>query len=313
MKSSIRYIDSHTEGEPTRVILSGGPELGHGSLAQRRQIFADRFDDFRSAVVLEPRGSDAVVGALLCAPTDENCVAGVIFFNNRGYLGMCGHGMMGLAVTLAYMGQISVGLHRIDTPVGMVEVELVHANEVVIKNVLSYRYRKSVEVFVPQLGLVAGDIAWGGNWFFLVGQSPYPLDLAHANELSQAAGLVRRALREQGISGSDGAEIDHIEFFGPPQTESGNSRNFVYCPGGAYDRSPCGTGASAKLACLAADGKLQAGENWVEESIIGSSFQASYAIGAGGQILPKIRGRAFICAEGSLIRQAADPYKNGIK
>lgn len=312
MATGIKYIDSHTEGEPTRVIISGGPDLGRGTLVERRHIFADRFDDFRSSVVLEPRGSDAVVGALLCEPTDQSCVAGVIFFNNHGYLGMCGHGMIGLAVTLAYMGKISIGLHRIETPVGVVEVDLVDTNEAIIRNVASYRYRQGVEVTVPEFGRMTGDIAWGGNWFFLVGHSPYPLNLTHVRELSWAAGLVMGALREQGITGRDGAEVDHIEFFGPPQAESGHSRNFVYCPGGAYDRSPCGTGTSAKLACLAADGKLQPGEIWVQESIIGSSFQASYEWGGDAQILPTVRGRAYICAEGTQIRQDADPYKNGI-
>jgi len=248
MTAPIRYIDSHTEGEPTRVIVEGGPELGSGSLMERRRRFAAQFDDFRTAVILEPRGSDALVGALPCEPVDPSCAAGVIFFNNRSYLNMCGHGMIGLVVTLAHMGKLATGHHRIETPVGVVEVELLHSNGAAVENVPSYRYRESVEVDVPGMGRVVGDIAWGGNWFFLVNGSPHPLELAYAAELTLAAKKVKQALREQGITGEDGAEVDHVEFFGPAVSDEAQGRNFVCCPGGAYDRSPCGTGTSAKLA-----------------------------------------------------------------
>lgn len=312
MDMPIRYIDSHTEGEPTRVVIDGGPDLGSGSLMERRERFAEEFDDFRTAVILEPRGSDAVVGALLCEPVDKRCAAGVIFFNNRGYLNMCGHGTIGLAVTLARLGRIEPGRHRIETPVGVVEVDLINENEAAVENVPSYRYRAEVAVDVPELGTVTGDIAWGGNWFFLVGHSPYPLELRYADDLTRAAGKVMDALRAQGITGDDGQEIDHIEFFGPAVSESARSRNYVYCPGGAYDRSPCGTGTSAKVACLAADGRLSPGEEWVQESIIGSSFRASFRMGESGRIIPTICGRAFVCGEGTLIRHKEDPYRNGI-
>lgn len=313
MNVPIRYIDSHTEGEPTRVILAGGPDLGSESLRERRERFAAEFDAFRTGTILEPRGSDALVGALLCRPTDPDCAAGVIFFNNRGYLGMCGHGMIGLAVTLAYLGTIEIGRHRIETPVGVVEVDLLNANEAVIQNVPSFCYRRAVTVVVPELGTLSGDIAWGGNWFFLVDQSCYHLEQQSATELTRAAGRVMEALQAQGITGMDGAVIDHVEFFGPATLPAAHSRNFVYCPGGAYDRSPCGTGTSAKVACLAATGQLEPGEVWVQESFIGSSFQARYAIGAGQSIIPSIQGRAYITAEGVQIRQQEDPYLNGIK
>jgi len=312
MTTPIQYIDSHTGGEPTRLIIGGAPDLGQGSIEERREIFAREFDHFRTGTVLEPRGSDEVVGALLCEPVDPDCAAGVIFFNNRGYLGMCGHGTIGLAVTLAHMGRIGIGRHRIETPVGEVEVNLISPNEAEIFNVPSYRYRKAVDVEVPGYGRVTGDIAWGGNWFFLVSPSPYALELGNASKLSTAAGAIMQALADQGITGEDGDEIDHIEFFGPPVASTANSRNFVFCPGGAYDRSPCGTGTSAKLACLAADGKLQPGELWVQESIIGSAFKGSYEIDEGSRIRPKIQGTAYICAEGTLIFQPNDPYQNGI-
>tara|TARA_B100000586_G_C20104491_1_gene426611 strand:+ start:361 stop:1125 length:765 start_codon:yes stop_codon:yes gene_type:complete len=253
-----------------------------------------------------------VVGALLCEPVDEACAAGVIFFNNTGYLNMCGHGAMGVAVTLAYLGRIGPGIHRLETPVGVVQVELLSPNEVAIENVPSYRHRAKVAIDVPGLGAVTGDIAWGGNWFFLVEQSPVPLVMESLRQLDDAARRVRAELERREITGSDGELIDHIEFFGPPNAADANSRNFVYCPGGAYDRSPCGTGTSAKLACLAADGKLAPGELWVQESIIGSRFSASYRTDESGQIIPRITGRAYVCSEATLIQQPDDPYAHGI-
>lgn len=308
----MRVIDSHTEGAPTRVIVDGGPELGAGSLRERLERFRDRADSCRRFAISEPRGSDAVVGALLCEPVDEACAAGVIFFNNTGYLNMCGHGAMGVVVTLAYLGRIGPGIHRLETPVGVVQVELLSPNEVAIENVPSYRHRAKVAIDVPGLGAVTGDIAWGGNWFFLVEQSPVPLVMESLRQLDDAARRVRAELERREITGSDGGLIDHIEFFGPPNAADANSRNFVYCPGGAYDRSPCGTGTSAKLACLAADGKLAPGELWVQESIIGSRFSASYRTDESGQIIPRITGRAYVCSEATLIQQPDDPYAHGI-
>ena len=309
----IRVVDSHTEGEPTRVVIDGGADHGRGPLRDRVDRFRAAHDAFRRAVILEPRGSEAVVGALLCEPADPACAAGVIFFNNVGYLGMCGHGMIGLAVTLAHLGRVGPGAHRVETPVGVVEVTLRGTNEAAIENVPSYRHRAGVRVDVPGLGAVAGDVAWGGNWFFLAEGSPVPLTAANLRGLTDAAERVRAALRRDGVTGAGGAEIDHVEFFGPPLSPDAHSRNFVYCPGGAYDRSPCGTGTSAKLACLAADGKLGPGEAWVQESIIGSRFTASYRPGPGaGQVVPTIVGRAYVCGEAVLIRHPTDPFRDGI-
>jgi 4-hydroxyproline epimerase len=309
----MRVIDSHTEGEPTRLIVSGGPDLGSGPLDARRARFAAEFDSLRSFAVNEPRGSDAVVGALLCEPVDPACAAGLIFFNNVGYLGMCGHGAIGAAVTLAHMGRILPGTHRFETPVGEVTVELLGRNEVEIENVPSWRYRKDVAVAVDGLGTVIGDIAWGGNWFFLVGSSPLPLAMGQIQELTRAADAIARALDAAGITGADGGKIDHVEFFGPPRDPSADSRNFVLCPGGAYDRSPCGTGTSAKLACLAADDKLGPGETWIQESIVGSRFAARYRHGPEGRIVPRIRGRAYVVAEATLLRDPEDPFADGMR
>jgi 4-hydroxyproline epimerase len=324
----MRIIDSHTEGEPTRVVIEGSPDLGRGSMAERRERLTREFDAVRSFIVNEPRGHDAIVGALLCEPVNPACVAGVIFFNNVGALGMCGHGTMGLAVTLAHLGRIGPGVHTLETPVGEVNFELRSANVVEIQNIPSYRYRSKVSIDVPDLGSVTGDIAWGGNWFFLCKDSPCPLNLKHLTQLTASAQKVADALWEQGIHGDDGGRIDHIEFFGEAVSKDANSRNFVLCPGGAYDRSPCGTGTSAKLACLAADGVLAPGQQWVQESVIGSRFEGQYSwadkagsgMGAGaaagepvGRIIPRIRGRAYVIADSRLIADPQDPFAHGIR
>jgi len=308
----VRVIDSHTGGEPTRLVVSGGPDLGAGPLAERLERFRHQYDAFRSAVVNEPRGSDVTVGALLCDPLDRGCAAGVIFFNNVGYLGMCGHGTIGLVVTLAYMGRISPGEHRIETPVGVVGAVLDENGEVTLNNVASYRRAANVAVEVPGYGMVRGDVAWGGNWFFLVQDHTMKLTLAHIDELTTFTWAIRQALRANGIVGDGGDEVDHIELFVPSQKPGVDSRNFVLCPGKAYDRSPCGTGTSAKLACLYADGKLREGQTWKQESIVGSVFEGSIVI-RGDKVYPSIKGSAFVNAEADLVLDPHDPFCMGIR
>ena len=307
----IKIIDSHTGGEPTRVVISGGPDLGQGSMVERLQRFKNQHDDFRSAVVNEPRGSDAMVGALLCEPGDPSCIAGVIFFNNVGYLGMCGHGTIGLITTLAYLNRITSGEYRIETPVGVVSAHLHETGEVTVANVPSYRKAAKVSVNVPSYGEVVGDVAWGGNWFFLIENHNLKLTFDNLEALSDFTWKVRLALREQGITGDSGAEIDHIEVFGPSQKPGVNSKNFVMCPGKSYDRSPCGTGTSAKLACLYADGKLKEGDVWRQESIVGSVFEGTIKV-IDGQMYPSITGSAFVNAEADLILDERDPFYAGI-
>ncbi len=310
----ITIIDSHTGGEPTRLVVAGGPDLGNGPLTERAQRLRNEFDTHRSCVVNEPRGSDVLVGALLCEPCDPTCAAGVIFFNNVGILGMCGHGTIGLAVTLAHMGKIGPGEHRIETPVGVVGVMLHDSHRVTVRNVPSYRYRKAVSVEVPGVGSVVGDIAWGGNWFFLVANHGETITVANTERLTDVTWKIRQALEKNGIMGEDGGVIDHIELFAPPADQANHSRNFVLCPGKAYDRSPCGTGTSAKLACLFADGKLKLGETWRQESITGSVFEGTVeATDKPGAVIPSITGTAYITAEAALIADPADPLKDGIR
>ncbi|MGV3483298.1 MAG: proline racemase family protein [Planctomycetaceae bacterium] len=302
----VKVVDSHTVGEPTRVVIAGGPELHGKTLAEKLAEFRDSHDAFRSAVVTEPRGSEVLVGALLCESPSAQCKTGVIFFNNVGVLQMCGHGMIGVVATLAHLGQLSFGLHRFDTPAGEVTATWHEDRQVSITNVPSFRKAANVCVDVAGYGPVSGDVAWGGNWFFLVAEPPFPLGASELDRLTDFAWRVRQAVNAQGYP-----EVDHVELFGPPVDPKNHSRNFVLCPGKAYDRSPCGTGTSAKVACLAADGQLQPGEVWRQESIIGSVFEATYRRHE-AEVLPTIKGTAWIHGEGDLLFDASDPFRSGI-
>ncbi len=306
----IAIVDSHTGGEPTRVIVEGGPELAGVSMADKLQSFREHHDTFRSAVVNEPRGSDVIVGALPVQPQDPACAAGVLFFNNVGYLGMCGHGTIGLVTTLAHLGKIKPGRHRFETPVGVVTATLLKDGRVSVANVPSWRARKQLTVEVPGVGPVTGDVAWGGNWFFLTEKNGCALSLANLQQLSDLSWRIRQAVNAQGCP-----EVDHVELFGPPTIPGADSRSFVQCPGKAYDRSPCGTGTSAKLACLAADGKLAEGAPWVQESIIGSTFTGRFRWldRATGKVTPEITGRAYINAEATLLLDEGDPFCWGVR
>ena len=306
----IQIIDSHTGGEPTRIVISGGPDLGRGTVAEQLKVFCEQHDRFRSAVVNEPRGSDVLVGAMLVEPADKSCVTGVVFFNNVGPLQMCGHGTIGLVVTLAHLGRIRPGEHRIETCVGVVTATLHEDGSVSVSNVPSYRKVKGAVVEVSGGGQIRGDVAWGGNWFFLVEEHGEELVLTNVDRLTDLSWRIRQAVNAQGFP-----EVDHVELFGPPQSKGGHSRNFVLCPGKAYDRSPCGTGTSAKLACLAADGKLAEGHAWVQESILGSTFTGRFkwVNREKGEVVPIITGTAFVNAEATLLLAEHDPFCWGIR
>ncbi len=312
---TIRVVDSHTGGEGTRVVISGGPDLGEGALAERRQRFQTESDHYRSAIVGEPRGSDAMIGALLCEPGQPDCATGVVFFDNAGFLGMCGHGTIGLVVTLAHLGRIGPGRHRIDTPVGVVTTELHADGRVTVENISSYRHAAGVSVDVPGHGWVSGDVAWGGNWFFLIEDHGLTIDRTNAEALTEFAWQVRQALAAAGIRGAQGAEVDHVELFAPSPVPGLDSRSFVLCPGNVYDRSPCGTGTSAKLACLHAKGQLRPGEIWRQESVVGSVFEASFALDPENpdRVLPRITGTAHVIGEGTLLLDERDPFCWGIR
>ena len=326
--SRIEVIDSHTAGEPTRCVIAGGPDLGSGTVAEKLERLRRNHDGYRRAILCEPRGSDVIVGALIVEPSDPECAAGIIFFNNSGYLGMCGHGMIGAGVTLAHLKRIGAGEHRIETAVGVVDITLHSTDRVTVRNVPAYRYRAGVMVEVPGYGAVTGDVAWGGNWFFLVRQHSVELarklNVRDVEPLTDFTWEIRRALNKAGITGANEAEIDHIELFTNADDPANNSRNFVLCPGNAYDRSPCGTGTSAKMACLAADGKLEAGQQWRQEGILGTVFEGRFefereagAAASGSaahapRIRPSITGSAYITAETTLVFDSGDPFRLGV-
>lgn len=319
---NFHIIDSHTGGEPTRMVYDGFPNLAGDTIQDKRQYFQQHFDHLRQSIILEPRGNDVLVGALLLPPTHPKATAGVIFFNNTGYLGMCGHGTIGVIASLAYQEKITAGVHWLETPVGLVKATLNQDGSCSVQNVPSYRYKKRVAVSVPELGTVYGDIAWGGNWFFLVSEHGQRIEADNVDTLTQVCLQIKRALVADHITGDNGCEIDHIELFADSAAPDIDSKNFVLCPGKAYDRSPCGTGTSAKLACLAADGKLALNELWQQQGVVGSVFTGSYQTIEVDHpdkdhypkhtIIPTICGHAYVCAKTTLVVQKDDPFKWGI-
>lgn len=308
MTLRLQVIDSHTGGEPTRCVVAGGPPLKGATIAEKRASLAGEFDHLRQGTVCEPRGSDIVVGAWLTEPCDPDCVAGVVFYNNVGVLNMCGHGTIGVAETLRHMGKITSGRHALETPVGKVWFDLLDDGRVRFENVPSYRLRARVSV-AANAKTCTGDVAWGGNWFFLCDDHGESLELGHAGHLVDICKGISEALVDQGIRGESGAVIDHIELVGPSPSGA-DARNFVLCPGGAYDRSPCGTGTSAKVACLAADGKLAPCQVWRQESITGSLFEASYRL-LDDRVVPAVTGSAHVTGESTLIFDESDPLRWG--
>jgi 4-hydroxyproline epimerase len=310
----IPYLDSHTGGEPTRLIETLPFDLGTGSVADKLSKLKKDHDDFRTTVLNEPRGSDVLVGALLVEPADPTCQFGVIFFNNVGYLGMCGHGTIGLIASLAYRGLITEGTIRVETPVGVVEATL-HKNEageypnkVSVQNIPAYRHLTHVPVTIDGK-TVHGDVAYGGNWFFLCHDHGLEVNMQNLEALTEFSWRVREQFTANGITGANGAEVDHVELFA--STPEADSKSFVLCPGKAYDRSPCGTGTSAKLACLYGDGKLQVGQTWKQQSVVGSIFEGSIQLD-GDKIIPTITGEAWVMSEGTILVDERDPFGKGI-
>ena len=333
----IPFLDSHTGGEPTRLIPSLPFDLGAGSVADKLSTLKAHHDDLRRTVLLEPRGSDVLVGAYLVPPADATCQFGVIYFNNVGYLGMCGHGTIGLIASLAYLGKVQPGIIRVETPVGVVEATLhpslraersnprldeeiassltpfaprndEYPNKVSVRNIPSYRHLTHIPVTVDGK-TIHGDVAWGGNWFFLVHDHGMDVDMTNLEALTDFAWRVREQLTANGVTGANGAEIDHVELFA--STPEADSKSFVLCPGKAYDRSPCGTGTSAKLACLYDDGKLKIGQTWKQQSVVGSIFEGSVQLD-GDKIIPTITGEAWVMSEGTILVDERDPFANGI-
>lgn len=305
----IRVVDSHTEGEPTRVVIDGWPQPRGDTMEARRDDLKQNWDRLRRAVVCEPRGHAAIVGALLTPPVNADSLCGIIFFNNETYLGMCGHGLIGVVRTLAHLGRLSAGVARFDTPVGTVSAELGSDGSVTIQNVPSHCHALDVAVDVPGLGRVVGDVGYGGNWFFITHRDT-PLETREVAALTRETQAIQDAITAQRVAG--GVPIDHIELSGPPLRPDADARNFVLCSGGEYDRSPCGTGTSAVMAVRHARGQLPIGTEWRQESITGSRFVGWLTQGENGELIPHIRGSAFVTGEATLRFDPADPFQLGI-
>jgi 4-hydroxyproline epimerase len=310
--AAIRVVDSHTEGEPTRVVIDGWPQPAGATMAERRDDLRARYDHLRRAVVREPRGHDAIVGALLTPPVTPDAVAGIIFFNNGTYLGMCGHGLIGVVRTLEYLDRVAPGVSRYDTPVGTVSAELAADRMVTIQNVAAHCFATDVGVDVPGFGRVVGDIAYGGNWFFLAHVDGVAVDLAGARGLTTLTQSIQDALRAARITGANGADIDHIELSVAPSRADADSRNFVLCSGGDYDRSPCGTGTSAVMAARHHRGQLALGAPWRQEGISGGVFTGWLTAGPDGALIPHVRGTAFVTGEATLRFDPNDPFRAGL-
>ncbi len=304
---TLTVIDSHTAGEPTRVVIAGIPDLGGGSMAQRLTVLQRDHDWLRRAVILEPRGSEVMVGAILLEAEDPAHDCGVIFFNNVGYLQMCGHGTIGLMETLRHLGRLQPGEISIETCVGVVKAWLLEDGSVTLRNVPSYRRVAALPLEVPGYGRVLGDIAWGGNWFLLISDHGLEISRSHVAELTTFAQAALAAVHTSGYP-----EVDHVELFGPGAQVGADSQNFVLCPGSAYDRSPCGTGTSAKLACLYADGKLAAGAPWRQAGILGTQFVGHVEL-EGDALIPYLTGRAFVNAEVQMLLHPNDPFAEGLQ
>ena len=309
----VKVIDSHTAGEPTRVVIDGLPKSDLAGSVVWRDLLRDQHDWLRTAVACEPRGHEAMVGAYLVEPTQSDCVTGVVFFNNAGYLHGCLHGTIGVTVTLAHLGRLKEGENKIETPTGIVTVRPPEDGWVSVRNVRSWCHAADVPVEVPGWGRVQGDVAWGGNWFYLIEAGDMiKVDFSNLGQLTDFTCAVRKALETNGITGAEDGEIDHIEVFGPPASDEADSKNFVLCPGLEYDRSPCGTGTSAKLACLHAAGKLQPGQTWRQAGILDTIFEGTVEEAPEGGVIPTVKGRAFITAEAEMIVHPDDPFAHGI-
>lgn len=318
----LRCVDSHTEGEPTRTLVDGLPGLA-GTPCEVRAAIDGTWAPVVRAIMHEPRGYAWLVGAVVLPPTAPGASFGVVFFNNIGTLGMCGHGTIGVVRTLSALGRLAAGEHLIETPVGSVVAHMHADGRVSVRNVPSRVTHRRVAVEVPGHGVVHGAIAWGGNWFFICHDHGQAIAADRVQELTAFCVRVRAACDAAGLRGDDGSPIDHVELSidahdaaGHPSHPLGDSgqhvgpgadaRTFVLCPGAEWDRSPCGTGTSARVACLVADGRLAPGATWVQESVLGTRFEATYDM-VGGEIVPTITGSAHVTFDGWIVIDPADP------
>jgi proline racemase len=327
----VQAVDSHTAGEPTRIVTGGVPPVRGATMADKRAALQRDHDHLRRALVLEPRGHDAIVLAYLLPPCDPAADLGVVFANDAGYLGMCGHGAIGVATVAVALGMVPavepVTEVRLDTPAGTVRCRVAvtagRPTSVTITNVPSFLFRQRAVVDVHGFGKVAADIAYGGNWFAFVEAEQLGLAVGkvHLPVLMQAATAVREALVRDGVRGvhpdrGESELVDHVKLFVPLDGDEPGARALTLCPGAAYDRSPCGTGTSAKLAVLHAKGELEVGQWFRSESVLGTSFRAriasTTAVGRFTAVVPEVEGSAYVTALTQFVIDPNDPCRHGI-
>lgn len=327
----LQAVDSHTAGEPTRIVTGGLPPVAGATMAERRAALQRDHDELRRALVLEPRGHDAIVLALLQPPCAPGAHLGVVFANDVGYLGMCGHGAIGVATVAVATGMVPavepVTEVVLDTPAGVVPCRVAvvggRPRSVTITNVPSFLFRQRVVVPVHGFGKVAADVAWGGNWFAFVeaDQLGLVVERSHVPVLLQAAVAIREALVREGVRGrhpehAAEAIIDHVKLFAPLDGAEPGARALTLCPGAAWDRSPCGTGTSAKLAVLHAKGELEPGRWFRSESVLGTAFRArivrTATVGGLPAVVPEIEGSAWITGFPTFVLDPDDPCRFGI-
>jgi len=312
----LRVIDSHTIGEPTRVVIDdtlvAGLDLGGGSVRERCDRFRERYDHVRRAIVCDPRGAVAMVGVILLPPADPKCRFGAFYVNRVGFLDMCGHATIGLAVTLGRLGHVEPGSFRLETPAGVVGVTWHGGSEASFECVPPRRIHKTLSLDCDDGSRVTGDVATSGLWFFLCRDHGLPVEPAAIPALTARAWAIRRGLEAAGITGDSGAVIDHVVLLGPPLERVNDGRAFVLCPDGAFDRSPCGTGTSALVGCLFEDGVIGEAQVWRQESVLGGVYEASIRR-EGGILVPTVRGRAWLTGETTLYFAADDPYREGLE
>jgi 4-hydroxyproline epimerase len=328
MRHTFFCIDGHTAGNPVRLVAGGAPRLNGVTMSERRQDFLARFDWIRTGLMFEPRGHDMMSGGFLYPPADPESDAAILFIETSGCLPMCGHGTIGMVTFALEHGLVvpkTPGKLRVEVPAGKIEVEYVQdgakVTSVKIRNIASYLAAEGVQIDVPGFGPLSVDVAYGGNFYAIIEpQGPYRgLDALGAAKILELSPVVRKLMREavEPVHPLDPTirGVSHVLWADAPKSEGADGRNAVFYGERAIDRSPCGTGTSARIAQLAAKGRLKPGDRFVHESYIGSRFigrvEAATELGGKPAIIPSIEGSAFATGLNQIWIDQADPFWRG--
>lgn len=322
-------IDTHTGGEPTRTIIGGLPYIPGKTIVEKMHYLKENMDWVRTSLMFEPRGHSVMSGVILTEPTTPEADIGVIFIETGGYLPMCGHDTIGVSTALVEAGIVKAEepftYISLDTPAGLtrvkVHVENGKAKSVTFRNIPSFVFAEDVEVTVPGFGRIKMDVAYGGNVYAILPAEAVGLKILpeNASEIIQKGKLVRDAVNKQvNIQHPEKPfinECTHVQFYGEPTNPGANLKNTVFFADSGIDRSPCGTGTSARVATLYAKGELELNQEFLHESIIGSIFVARAVeeakVGPYKAVIPEVTGSAFVTAMSQFVIDPEDPHKNG--